>query len=103
MKRLSIGSKRENAKQVDINLKPKHLWLGGVVFVMAILFHMFVYSPYLETKHYVVCQGETEKTEILDNMTQVCGVDVPLGMSVEETQQYIDRVNKASEVTVYVR
>ena len=88
MKKLSIGSKRENAKQIDINLERKHLVFAGMFFAFALLFHMFVYSPYLEYEQKIVCLNESEVL-IIDNMTKVCDIDIPYNMTTENIVNYI--------------
>lgn len=91
MKKLfSIGSRKETAKQVDINLNPKHIKFGVVIFILALLFHMFVYSPYLKTEYKIVCTNDEEIVKITDNMDIVCGHVLPKNdMTSEEIYNYM--------------
>ena len=90
MKKFSIGSKRPDAKQININLNPKHLKFGVAFFVLALLFHMFVYSPYLKTELISVCGNETQVI-IEDNMSTVCDTIIPFNMTKEEIFDYLIR------------
>ena len=88
MKKFSIGSKKPDAKQININLNPKHLWFGGVIFLIVLLFHTFVYSPYLKTDYKITCFDGTE-VEIVDNLQQVCDWKLSVNMSRKEIVNYI--------------
>lgn len=90
MKKFSIGSKKENAKQININLERKHLVFAGVIFVFALLFHTFVYSPYLEKGYQVSCFNGTV-IDIEDNMSMVCNLEIPEGLAKEEIYVYIEK------------
>lgn len=101
MKKFSIGSKRENAKQVDITLERKHLVFATVIFTSALLFHMFVYSPYLQTELIIVCFNESQVV-IIDNLTDACGATIPSDMTKEEIYEYLSEILTEKELEVNV-
>lgn len=87
-KKFSIGSKKENAKQIDINLKPKHIKFAAVIFIIALLVHMFVWSPYIEKEYKIECSdGNIIKIE--DGLTHACGIIIPPNMQAEEIKEYL--------------
>lgn len=103
VKKLSIGSKKENAKQIDINLNRKHFIFGGVLLVLFVLLHTFIWSPYLVVEQKVLCFNGSEEL-IVDNMTSVCGVYLPYTMDKEETinwiSEYINRNEFQNQINI---
>ena len=101
MKKFSIGSKKKDAKQININLNKNHLRFAGVFFIVALLFHMFVYSPYLEYELKMVC-SDKETVIIEDNMTSACGIILPYNMTGKQIYNYLGELQREKEFEVMI-
>lgn len=79
-KLFSIGSKRENAKVINVEVTKKRIILFGLFVVACVVAANLMYDP----NNYVLC-SDGEKVQIQDNMVNLCGVLLPrLNMTEEE-------------------
>jgi len=86
---ISIGSKREDAKQIDITIQKKHIYFGLIIGVIGLLVHQFIWSPYLIKQDAVVCL-DGNVTILEDNMNYICGQYVGDNLTVKEIKQVIN-------------
>ena len=93
--KFSIGERKKPKKTITINFKPIHLWFGAIVFIVAVLVHSFIWSPYIYT--YVVCPNESK--QVIDSDTNnVCGVIVPQDLSDKKKVQYYNDLLQEEEL-----
>ena len=87
---VSIGSKRPDAKEININFQKKHLVFGLILFVLVIIYYSLIVndSPFLE-KHIICPDGS--KQMLLYNNTQICGIDLPYSMKAKEQVKYYNK------------
>lgn len=87
---VSIGSRKPNAKEININFKKKHLVSGLILLVLVIIYYSFILkdSPFMEK--YIICPDESRQV-LLYNNTQICGIDLPYNMKPKEQVEYYNQ------------
>ena len=87
---VSIGSKRPDAKEININFQKKHLVFGLILLLLVIIYYSFIVddSPFLEK--YVTCPNES-KQMLLYNNTQICGIPLPYQMDTDKQVEYYNK------------
>lgn len=81
----SIGSKRENAKTINVKVTKFRIFMAIVFFILLIVMVNYMYQP----DSYVEC-ADGNRTKIKDNLTSLCGVNLPTPYMTE--QEIVDWV-----------